>query len=328
MKRDDEWVWVPFQVELRHAGLRIDRFLAERLHAQSRTRVQRILEEARVLRNGRAVRSSAKVRSGEIIEVAYPRKHEAPLAEGTALPVLFEDDDFLIINKPAGLLSHPTHKTVLHTVTGILKATRNDLRSAHLLHRLDRDTSGVIALAKNAEAARGWTRSMERREIHKEYIAIVQSVPEPRQGMIDRPIGREGGAIQVRQSIDSGVGAVAVTDYEVEHMSPDQRWSVVRCRPRTGRLHQIRVHMASIGHPLLGDPLYHGDGQLYMRRMRGQATADELASLGFPRVALHAAELRFEHPRTHRAMRVAAPLPEDMARFIGAHPFSDTLSLR
>jgi 23S rRNA pseudouridine1911/1915/1917 synthase len=334
------WIWVPFQVDKKFDGYRIDRFLAQRLIGYSRRKVQNILAQARVLKEDRPAKANTKVRTGEKIHIAYLRHPEEPLSPEASLPLLFEDEDLLIVNKPADLLSHPTDKIVHHTVLGVLRQCRPDLPKLHLLHRLDRETSGVLALAKNPVAARIWTRNMEQRKIHKEYIAVVRGIVSPREGVIDMPIGREGGSIRVRQRINVPGAVPAVTRYKVlkripsplegegagwggtvEPMCPPPQSSpsrgedissIVRVFPQTGRLHQIRVHFAAIGHPLLGDPLYTGEGEIYKKMVAGQCTESDRDSLGFPRVALHAAALTFPHPTTKRELHVEAPLPRDM----------------
>src|SRR5205807_3855315 len=140
------------------------------------------------------------VRTGEKIQIAYLRRPEAPLEAEASIPILYEDADLVIVNKPGNLLSHPTDKIVDHTVLGVLRRCRPDLPKLHLLHRLDRETSGVIALAKNAGAARTWTKNMEAHRIQKEYIAVVHGELSPKKGLIDLPIGREGASIRVRQA--------------------------------------------------------------------------------------------------------------------------------
>ncbi|HVO32338.1 MAG TPA: RluA family pseudouridine synthase [Elusimicrobiota bacterium] len=315
---DERWVWVPFDVSKEFDGFRADRFLAGRLAAHSRTKVQHWLREARVKRGDRWLRANSKVRAGDRIEIAYPRRPEKPLPPDAALPVLFEDDDFLIVDKPAGLLSHPTDKIVTHTVLGVLRKNRTG-QAFHLLHRLDRETSGVLALAKNPRAARLWSQSMEARDVHKEYLALVRGVPSPPSGSMDWPIGRQGGDIKVRQWINAPGAVAAATTYRIEAVLAND-CSLVRAFPRTGRLHQIRVHFAALGHPLLGDPLYQGDGRVYRKMIAGTVTEEDRATLGFPRAALHAAALEFPHPVTGGVQRVAASLPADFRTRLAASP--------
>jgi 23S rRNA pseudouridine1911/1915/1917 synthase len=323
------WVWVPFEVDKKYDGYRIDRFLAQRLAGYSRSKVQGILAAARVLKEKKPAKANTKVHTGEKVEIAYLRRPEAPLGAETSIPILYEDADLLIVNKPDDLLSHPTDKIVDHTVLGVLRHCRPDLPNLHLLHRLDRETSGVIALAKNPTAARSWTRHMEAHRIHKEYIAVVRGAVSPQEGIIDLPIGRQGGVIRVRQWVNV-VGAVpAITRYSVMTEDGGQKtenssalrplssvFTVVRVFPETGRLHQIRVHFAAIGHPILGDPLYTGEGEIYQKMVKGLATANDRELLGFPRVALHAAVLSFPHPTSKSDLRIEAPLPEDMQNLI------------
>ena len=210
------WVWVPFEVDKQYDGYRIDRFLSQRLIGYSRSKVQSILEAARVLKGDRPAKANTKVRTGEKIQIAYLRRPEAPLDDQAVIPVLFEDEDLIIVNKPAHLLSHPTDKIVRHTVLGVLRHARPELPKLHLLHRLDRETSGVIALAKNAKTARIWTRHMEAHRVHKEYIAIVQGILSSLEGHIDWPIGRQGGDIRVRQWVNVPHASLAVTKYRVQ----------------------------------------------------------------------------------------------------------------
>ena len=196
---------------------------------------------------------------------------------------------------------------------GILRHSRPDLPKLHLLHRLDRETSGVLVLAKRPEMARRWTRAMETHQIQKEYIALVRGVPALREGLIEWPIGKQGGEIKVRQWIHTPGAVPAVTRYEVVRTSDET--SMVRAWPRTGRLHQIRVHFAALGHPVLGDPLYTGEGALYRKMIAGQFTETDRESLGFSRLALHAAAISFRHPATSLWLRVEAPLPDEFRTF-------------
>jgi 23S rRNA pseudouridine1911/1915/1917 synthase len=314
MSTEERWVWVPFEVDKKFDGYRIDRFLAQRLVGYSRHRVQGILAEARVLKENRPAKANTRVHTGDKIQIAYLRRPETPLAPEASIPILYEDADLVIVNKPGNLLSHPTDKIVGHTVLGVLRHCRPDLPKLHLLHRLDRETSGVIALAKNAPAAKNWMRLMETHRIQKEYIAVIRGALLPREGNIDMPIGREGGEIRVRQWVNVPGAVEALTRYSVVSLNDD--FSVVRVSPGTGRLHQIRVHFAAIGHPLLGDPLYTGEGEFYKRMIAGAVPSADRASLGFHRVALHAAALAFAHPITHKNLRIEAPLPADMESLI------------
>ncbi len=210
---EEQWVWVPFEVDKKFDGYRIDRFLTHRLLGYSRQKVQGILSAARVLKENRPAKANTKVRTGEKVQIAYLRRPEAPLGPAATIPILYEDQDLILVNKPGDLLSHPTDKIVDHTVLGVLRHARPDLPKLHLLQRLDRETSGVIALAKNPIAARAWTRQMEAHQIQKEYIAVVWGHVSPAEGVIDMPIGRQGGAIRVRQWVHGPNSVPAVTQY-------------------------------------------------------------------------------------------------------------------
>ena len=173
----EQWVWVPFEVDKRFDGMRVDQYLAQRLVAYSRSRVQKILDECRVVLQDRPIKSSARIKTGDKLLIAYPRRPEPPLDPAAALPVLYEDEVLVVVDKPAMLLSHPTDKVVSHTVLGVMRQARPDLQKLFLLHRLDRETSGVLTLAKTSEAARRWSQQMEARTIRKEYLAMVHGVP-------------------------------------------------------------------------------------------------------------------------------------------------------
>lgn len=329
---NEEWIWVPFEVEKKFDGWRIDRFLAARLSGYSRSKVQSMMTDLRITKGGKPAKAHTRVHCADKIAIAYPRKPEKPLAADASLPVLYEDDHLLIINKPTDLLSHPTDKVVENTVLGILRHSRKDLPALHLLHRLDRETSGVLALAKNPKAARAWTQAMERREVQKEYVAFVHGKLKCKKGEIDLPIGREGGAIHVRQWVNTLQAVEARTRYEVISefgfrssdlksrksaiRNPNSDISVLRVFPATGRLHQIRVHFAALGHPLLGDYLYTGQGELYLKLIKEGLSESDRQRLGFGRIALHAASLSFRHPVTKDPMKIEASLPPDMATFL------------
>lgn len=309
---DNVLVWVPFEVEKKYDGQRVDQFLAQRLGGYSRNKVQAMLKDARVFKGERPAKANTRVKSGDRVRVAYPRRPEKELAADASLPILYEDKDLIIVDKPADLLSHPTDKVVKHTVLGVLRHARPDLPKLHLLHRLDRETSGVLALAKNPAAAKAWGRAMEKHEMQKEYLAILHGCLSPNIGVIDMPIGKEGGAIRVRQWVNTPDAVPAVTRYEVIRQS--KTVTVVRAWPQTGRLHQIRVHFAALGYPLLGDPLYTGNGEIYARMVAGEDVTRLRQSLGFPRVALHATAITFLHPMTRQPQHIEASLPADMSK--------------
>jgi len=303
------WVEIPFAVtELRDAaGLRVDQFLSRRLHQYSRSRVQALIEQGRVFLRGRSAKASARVREEDVVMIRYPRSPE-PEPEHKALPVLHEDEDLLVVDKPARVLSHPTDKVLLNTATTILSRQFPRAR-LHLAHRLDRETSGVLVLAKNPASARSLTEQFTRRSVRKEYLALVFGRVEWDKTTVDRPLGREGKDIKVRQAVDARASQPAVTEFE--RLAAADEVSLVRAVPKTGRLHQIRVHMASLGHPLLGDKLYVGGGERYMKAVAGELGPEDLAALGAGRQMLHSRRIALAHPRTARELEFVAPLPAD-----------------
>ena len=311
-----EWIEVPFEVQKPHHGLRLDSYLAARLHRYSRNQVQRLIAAGRVffrqprLPGPRDVKCSTRVASGQTVFIRYPRHEELPCPH-LELPVLYEDEALLAVNKPAPLLCHPTDKIQNNTVTAILKRQypNERLRPAH---RLDRETSGIMVLAKDAATARALAEAFLARRIEKEYLALVFGRVSWRRLSVNAPLGREGREIKVRQTV--GTGAASLTEFE--RVAVGREVSLIRARPKTGRLHQIRVHLAHLGHPVLGDKLYTGQGELYLKAVRKTLTADDIAKLGASRQMLHAHRLCLTHPATQRKLQLTAPLPEDFEKLL------------
>lgn len=289
-------------------GGRLDLFLAARIKGSTRTSVQRFVEEGRVRIEGRpgGPRASTRVGLDDVVVVLYPRR-EDPAPRVESLAVLFEDERFLVVDKPPCVLSHPTDKVARNSVTEILKSQRPGFEP-RLAHRLDRETSGVLALTKDAEAARLLQEQFERRDTAKEYLALVQGRPAWGETLVDLPLAKAEGGVKVRQEVAPD-GAPAATEFRVLSSSADA--ALVLCRPLTGRLHQIRVHLSHLGHPILGDLLYGPDPSLYLKAVAGELTDADRLSSGAPRQMLHAARLAFSHPSDARPMTISAPLPSD-----------------
>jgi 23S rRNA pseudouridine1911/1915/1917 synthase len=300
----EDWVEVPFEVQRPQHGLRLDAFLAGRLKRYSRAEVQRIIGEGRVFLRGRTAKASARLADGDAVLVRYPRHLEPPCPHAE-LPVLYEDAELLAVNKPGGVLSHPTDKIVENTATSILKRQFPAL-TLHLAHRLDRDTSGVLLLTKSPATARLMNESFFERKVQKEYLALVAGRPAWDRTTVDVPIGREGLEIKVRQAA-SDKGQAALTEFEL--VSRGTGRSLVSARPKTGRLHQIRVHLAHLGHPVVGDKLYTGDGALYMKMVDKKITREDIESLGAQRQMLHAHTLTL--PWNGTMKMITAPLHDD-----------------
>ncbi len=295
-------------------GQRLDKALTLALtdaaQVLSRARLQGLIAEGCVTLSGTPMTDgSRKVKTDEIFEVLIPPPLPAePEAQQIALDVVYEDDDVLVINKPSGLVVHPAPGNRDQTLVNALLAYCGDSLSGiggvarpGIVHRLDKDTSGLIVVARNDLAHQALSRQFADRTLSRTYQAIVWGVPMPRSGSIDAPIGRH---LRDRKKMAvTAKGKAALTYYKV--LEPFVATSLVECKLATGRTHQIRVHLAHLKHPVVGDPVY-GRG----RAAGGKADS---AVRVFPRQALHAAALQFKHPRTGMMMRFTAKLPADMA---------------
>jgi 23S rRNA pseudouridine1911/1915/1917 synthase len=296
--------------------VRVDAWLVRRLADLSRARLQALIEKGLVLVDGRATRPSTRLRPGQAVTVLLPAPEPAlPRAEDIPLEVLHEDASLLVVNKPAGLVVHPGAGRPGGTLVNALLGRVRDLSGVGgvlrpgIVHRLDRGTSGLLVVAKDDAAHRALVRQFASRAVEKEYLALVLGVPDQASGEIDRPIGRDPVHRQ-RMSVRAPRGREARTSWRIEERFDGA--ALLRVRIHTGRTHQIRVHLASIGHPVAGDPLYGGTRTPSSRR--GEARA-ALASLERP--ALHAARLAFRHPATGERREFATPLPPDLAGVVG-----------
>jgi 23S rRNA pseudouridine1911/1915/1917 synthase len=292
------------------AGLRLDRFLAAAGHGWSRSQVARWTAEGHVTRNGARSKPAQFLRPGDVIEVVPPPPTPSDLIpQEMALDVLFEDEHLIAINKPAGLVIHPAAGNPDGTLVNALLAYCRDLSGVGgverpgIVHRLDKDTSGVLIAAKSDAAHRALSLSFRWRTTDKRYLAVVYGIPRLDEGVVDAPIARHP-TERKRMAVVPG-GRPARTLYRVRERFPG--CALVECRLVTGRTHQVRVHMAHLGHALVGDPVYAG------RQWRALEDA-ELAALcrDFPRQALHAWRLTITHPATGVPMTFEAPLPADI----------------
>jgi 23S rRNA pseudouridine1911/1915/1917 synthase len=298
-------------------GQRLDRAIVELLPELSRNFVAHLIDEGAVSVDGRtAAKASQRVVAGQQIAVDLPPPIPASAAsQDIPLTVLFEDSDLVVINKPPGLVVHPAAghadgtlvNALLHHVRD-LSGIGGELRPG-IVHRLDKDTSGVMVIAKNDEAHRALTAAWNSERVTKEYLALVYGTPSQARGRIDAPLGRDPRE-RKRMAVVPG-GRRAVTEYEV--VEPLRSVSLVRCRLHTGRTHQIRVHLKYLGHPIVGDPVYSGP---QWRGIPDKKVQKALASM--ERQALHAVLLAIPHPRTGAALRFEAPLPEDLRALIAA----------
>lgn len=314
-----------FVADKGQALLRVDKFLVERLQKSSRNRVQQAAEAGCILVNGKPVKSNYRVKPLDVVSVVMdrPRYEFEILAEDIPIDIVYEDADVLVVNKPAGLVVHPGHGNYHGTLVNALAYhfkdnpdyDVNDPRMG-LVHRIDKDTSGLLVVAKTPDAKTHLGKQFFNKTTKREYVAVVWGVPSPEHGRIEGNIGR---SLRDRLQMavyppDSDMGKHAVTHYTV--MENLGHVSVVKCVLETGRTHQIRVHMRHIGHPLFNDARYGGDEIL-----RGNTSANYKRFIAncmevCPRQALHARTLGFIHPRTGEDMFFTAPLPDDMLQLI------------
>jgi len=296
-------------------GARLDKVLAERAPGLSRARLQALLDDGAVSFAGQAVKSgSAKAKAGLYrIDIPAPIP-DIPQPEGIPLTVLYEDAELIVIDKPAGMAAHPGPGSetgtlvaaLLHHCAGQLSGIGGVARPG-IVHRLDKDTSGVMVAAKTDRAHQGLSALFARHDIERAYIALTRSAPEPRQGRIETRLGRSPYDRKKMAVLASG-GREAITDYVVERVfGPEKKPLAARvvCRLHTGRTHQIRVHLASKGAPCLGDAVY-GSGA------PARPVKEAIEAAGLRRQALHAAVLGFVHPVTGAPMRFETPPPQDM----------------
>lgn len=306
--------------------LRVDKFLVAHMpKTSSRSRIQQAAEAGCILVNGRAVKSNYRVKPDDVVQIVMdrPRYEFEIVAQDIPLDIVYEDDTVLVVNKPAGLVVHPGHGnydgTLVNALAWHFRDTPdydvNDPRLG-LVHRIDKDTSGLLVVAKTPDAKTNLGRQFFNKTTKREYVAVVWGIPEPRQGRIEGNIGR---SLRDRLQMavyppDSEIGKHAVTHYEVTEQLGYV--SVVKCVLETGRTHQIRAHMRHIGHPLFNDARYGGDQVL-----RGTTAARyrQFVKNTFdicPRQALHARTLGFVHPKTGEEMFFSAPVPADMTAMI------------
>ena len=279
------------------AGERLDVLLADALG--SRSRAQRLIAGGQVLVDGASVKKNHRVAGGEHVAVdEAPQPAESPAAGApvAAFGVAYEDEHLIVVDKPAGVVVHPArgHRdgTLAQALAG-RAAGGEDAWRAGIVHRLDRNTSGLLVVAKDDAVHRGLKEALARREIRREYLALVDGRPPARSGTIEAPIERDRRK-RILMSTDTDTPKDAITHFEIERALPQA--TLLRVRLQTGRTHQIRVHLQAIGHPVCGDPEYGRAGAYGLRRQ-----------------FLHAARLRFAHPVTGEDVDLASPLPADLA---------------
>ncbi len=301
-----------FTVQPEEAGTRLDIFLTAKMPDWSRSQVQRLLRDGAVQVNGRAAgKAGEKIEADSRVIVCAGRTESKAEAENLPLEILYEDEDLAIVNKPAGMIVHAGAgvksgtlvNALLHHFPARLSTAGGEMRPG-IVHRLDRMTSGLVVVAKNDFAHRALSAQFKAREVHKTYLALVHGRVAKDNGEISRAVGRDP-----RKRIKMTTGGLrareAATDYRVLRRFP--HFTLVEAHPRTGRTHQLRVHLASIGHPVVGDTLYGAPARMKI----GTATRATL-----PRTFLHAAAIEFRNPRTSQPIKMQAPLPKELEDFL------------
>ncbi len=317
------------------AAERLDKSLVHAFPDVSRTRLQALIAEGCVTVEGKVVTEARhKVKQGEALGVILPEPvAPEPRAEAMELSIAYEDKDVIVIDKPAGLVVHPGAGNETGTLVNALIAHCGEslsgiggVRRPGIVHRLDKDTSGLLVIAKHDKAHQGLSEQFAAHgrdgRLQRSYLALVWGVPEKARGMISAPIDRSTSNRQ-KMAVSRGANArEAVTHYEIKEIlgSPPVA-SLLECQLETGRTHQIRVHMAHIGHPLLGDQVY-GSGFRTSAKKLSEPAQEALKALD--RQALHATTLGFDHPRTGKAIRFESQLPEDFSRLLEALRLKDT----
>jgi 23S rRNA pseudouridine1911/1915/1917 synthase len=306
----------------RDAGERLDRVLAVHLDDLSRSRLKQLILDRRVTRDAGATITdpSLRVKPGERFAIAIPEAvADRPAAQAIPLDIRFEDDHLIVIDKPAGLVVHPAPGNPDRTLVNALLAHCGDslagiggVRRPGIVHRLDKDTSGLMVVAKSDRAHGALAEAFAAHRVRRTYSAVVWGVPSPRRGEISGNIGRSP-VNRKKMAVVSRGGKAALTRYEVQRAFKSVA-ALVDCRLATGRTHQIRVHMTERGHPLIGDPTY-GTARGSHRNPELGAAARQLVA-AFPRQALHARALGFEHPATGESLDFSSELPKDIAQLV------------
>jgi len=302
-----------FVVEDAFDGFRLDHYLKRKIPRLSRTRLQQIIRTQVTRDDGAVLKPNARVREGQRYCLRRPARPEPPCPR--SFGVLYRDDWLLAVDKPAGLPMHASAKFYFNTLTRILSETYPDEPDLQICHRIDRETSGIIIVARSKDAARQLKGSFSKHRVDKTYKAIIHGVPDWTETRIDLPLGLvqdDDALINIRMEVRDDA-LPSVTDVTVEQTRGD--YALVRCKPVTGRQHQIRAHLVAVGHPIVGDKLYaHGD-EAFAAYCDGGMTDELLARFELPRQALHAAAVELPHPDTGAPFRVESPLPQDMAQF-------------
>jgi 23S rRNA pseudouridine1911/1915/1917 synthase len=313
---EPEAATLAFRADARDAGARLDAFLAARVEGISRTRLKHAIEDGDVLVAGRAAKPSYKLRAGDAVELEMPAPPASNFTpEDIPLQIVFEDDSIIVVDKPAGMVVHPAAGVSSGTLANALAFHFKQL-SAHagrqrpgIVHRLDRDTSGLMVVAKSESAHEHLADQFRAREVFKSYVALAHGRVREESGRIEEPLARDP-RLRTRMAVVRG-GRPSLSLYRVRRAY--ERFTLLDVQIKTGRTHQIRVHLAHLKHPVVGDKVYNGGRDATVSDVRVRAA---IRAMG--RQFLHAERLGFRHPQTGETLNFDAPLPEQLSRMLEA----------
>lgn len=304
-----EYLELTLPVVKEFSGWRADRFVAHKIPRLSRNRVQRILKTLAFDQNGKAIKPNRILRTKDLV-VLYKEPPDEPEV-CRDIRIIFEDEWFVAVDKPARLPVHPTAKYLKNTLTYLLEQLYGSNHRPNLVHRLDAETSGIVLCAKSLDAERIAKGLFAKRKIQKQYLGIIEGHIEPPEGRIEAPISPNPHTIiKARMWCGDESGLPALTEYSTVARYGTK--SLLLLKPRTGRQHQLRVHLKHLGHLILGDKLYAQDESLFLDYMQDGPTDEIIARAGHTRQALHAHKLSFIHPFSQESMCIESPLPADM----------------
>jgi 23S rRNA pseudouridine1911/1915/1917 synthase len=308
-------VELTYVVEPNYAGWRLDKYLCEKIRRASRTRVQEIIANDLVAE--RKLKASTPVWPGLTFRLRRRMRQEPTVPGAECLRIVFEDEQLLVVDKPAGLPIHPTARYHAGTLVSQLKARFGESGRADPAHRLDRETSGLVVCGRTLEASQRLTAAFATGAVEKEYLAVVEGHPKADVFHVDAPIAEGTPLIRIAVRIDRAVGKPAQTEFHVveRFVRDGAPYSVLRCLPLTGRQHQIRIHAREAGFPLVGDKMYGPDPGYFDRFSKKCLEPEAWERLRLPRHALHAAKLSVAHPTTGARLTFESPLPEDLENF-------------
>lgn len=308
---------ISFKVEPHNSGLRLDEFMKAMLPSYSRNELHNIID-TKLIQKERKFKKGTKVRTGDEFFFLSNKKPECIKDED--IPVLFEDDQLLIVNKPPGM---PVHASSPWGKNDLIQQLRRQRGSTelYLAHRIDRETSGIVLIARSGEIAARLREAFIEKEIDKEYTALVFGELKDEQGIINLPIlADDKSPVRIKMMAgkrDDSIGSPSLTEYKVIKRFPG--FTMLKARPKTGRQHQIRVHFSAIGHPLLGDKIYNEE-RLFIKFIEEGFTEELKQKLLLPRHALHASMISFKHPLTGKHVKVEAEMAKDLKAFIEGYP--------